>query len=54
MTGDLSSLSSALSDVEKVDVAAAIVELRMQQVVYQASLGATARVIAPSLLDFLQ
>jgi flagellar hook-associated protein 3 FlgL len=45
---------SALSDVEDVDVASAIVDLQMQQVAYQASLGATARVIQPSLLDFLQ
>jgi flagellar hook-associated protein 3 FlgL len=45
---------SALSDVENVDIASAIVDLQMQQVAYQASLGATARVIQPSLLDFLQ
>ena len=45
---------SALSDVENVDVAKAIVDLQMQQVAYQASLGATARVMQPSLLDFLK
>jgi flagellar hook-associated protein 3 FlgL len=45
---------SSLSNVENVDVASAIVDLQMQQVAYQASLGATARVIQPSLLDFLR
>jgi flagellar hook-associated protein 3 FlgL len=45
---------SALSDVENVDVASAIVDLQMQQVAYQASLGATSRVIQPSLVDFLR
>lgn len=45
---------SALSGVENVDVAKAIVDLQMQQVAYQASLGATARVMQPSLLDFLK
>jgi flagellar hook-associated protein 3 FlgL len=54
MTGDFSSPSSVRSAVSKVDVGAAIVELQMQLVAYQASLAATARVIAPSLLDFLQ
>jgi flagellar hook-associated protein 3 FlgL len=29
-------------------------ELKMQEVAYQAALGATSRVIQPSLLDFLR
>ena len=45
---------SALSGVENVDVAKAIVDVQMQQVAYQSALGATARVIQPSLLDFLR
>lgn len=45
---------TALSGIEDVDVASAIVDLQMQQVAYQASLGATAKVIQPSLLDFLR
>lgn len=45
---------SDLSDVENVDIAQAAVSLQLQQVAYQASLGATARVIQPSLLDFLR
>jgi flagellar hook-associated protein 3 FlgL len=43
-----------LSEVENVDIARAIVDLQMQEVAYQAALGATARVIQPSLLDFLR
>jgi flagellar hook-associated protein 3 FlgL len=45
---------SSLSDIEDVDVAQAIMDVQMQQVSYQASLGATARVLQPSLLDFLR
>ena len=45
---------AALSDVENVDIASAIVDLQMQEVAYQASLGATSRVIQPSLMDFLK
>jgi flagellar hook-associated protein 3 FlgL len=44
----------ALSDVENVDIAKAIVDLQMQEVAYQSALGATARVLQPSLLDFLR
>jgi len=47
-------MQSMLSEIENVDVAKAIVDLQMQEVAYQAALGATARVIQPSLLDFLR
>lgn len=47
-------MQAQLSDVENVDMAKSIVDLQMQQVAYQASLGATARVLQPSLLDFLK
>ena len=46
--------TKSLSDVENVDVAAAIVDLQMQEVAYQAALGATSRVLQPTLLDFLR
>lgn len=46
--------TSALSEVENVDIAKAVVDLQLQEVAYQAALGATARVIQPSLLDFLR
>ncbi len=45
---------SALSGVEDVDIASATMDLQMQEVAYQASLAATARVIQPSLVDFLR
>lgn len=44
----------SLSDVENVDIAQAIVDLQMQEVAYQAALGATSRVLQPTLLDFLR
>ena len=43
-----------LSEVEGVDLPAATVDLQMQEVAYQAALGATARAIQPSLVDFLK
>ena len=46
--------TTALSNVENVDVAEAVVNLQLQEVAYQAALGATARVLQPSLLDFLR
>lgn len=46
--------TQSLSEVENVDIAAAIVDLQMQEVAYQAALGATGRVLQPTLLDFLR
>lgn len=45
---------SALSEVEGVDLPATVLELQLQEVAYQAALGATARAITPSLVDFLR
>jgi flagellar hook-associated protein 3 FlgL len=47
-------LQDSLSQIENVDMARAMVDLQMNEVAYQASLGATARVLQPSLLDFLR
>ncbi|MBA2955793.1 flagellar hook protein [Nocardioides sp. MAH-18] len=47
-------LRNGLSEVENVDLAKATVDLKLQEVAYQAALGATARVVRPSLLDFLR
>ena len=52
--GDLVSLANSLAEVEDIDLPKTIVELQMQEVAYEAALGATARVIQPSLLDFLR
>lgn len=48
------SLSGALSQVEDIDLPKTIVELQMQQMSYEAALGATQRIITPSLADFLR
>ena len=47
-------LTSSLSEIENTDLARATVDLQLQEVAYQAALGATARVMQPSLLDFLR
>lgn len=47
-------LQAQRSDVEDVDLAETIVELQVQQVAYQAALGATQQALQPSLLDFLR
>lgn len=47
-------LTTSLSEVEDVDMARSIYDLNVAQVSYQAALGATAKVIQPSLMDFLR
>jgi flagellar hook-associated protein 3 FlgL len=47
-------LTNSLSAVEDIDLPKTIVELQMQQMAYQAALGATQRIITPSLADFLR
>ncbi|HUG84931.1 MAG TPA: hypothetical protein VMM13_10220 [Euzebya sp.] len=47
-------LQGHLSEVESSDLTETIMELQMQEVAYQFALAATARVIQPSLLDFLR
>ncbi|MBO9521597.1 MAG: flagellar hook-associated protein FlgL [Nocardioidaceae bacterium] len=47
-------LKTSLSNVENADLPKVIVDLQLQQTAYQASLAATARVMQPSLLDFLR
>ena len=51
---DLVNLANSLAEVEDIDLPKTIVELQMQETAYQAALGATARAIQPSLLDFLR
>ncbi|WP_336921762.1 flagellar hook-associated protein FlgL [Aquipuribacter sp. SD81] len=48
------SLRSAQSQIEDVDLPKTILELQLQSTAYQAALGATARVLQPTLLDFLR
>jgi flagellar hook-associated protein 3 FlgL len=47
-------LRTQLSDVEDIDLPKTITELALQQTAYQAALAATAKVIQPSLVDFLR
>ncbi|HLZ38122.1 MAG TPA: flagellar hook-associated protein FlgL [Mycobacteriales bacterium] len=50
----LLTVRSSLSEVEDIDLPKTIVDLQMQEMAYKAALGVTARVIQPSLLDFLR
>lgn len=50
----LISLANSLSEAEDIDLPKTIVDLQLQEVAYKAALGATARVVQPSLLDFLR
>ncbi len=47
-------LKAALAEVEDVDIAEALIEVRVQEMAYQAALQVTAKVIQPTLLDFLR
>ena len=43
-----------MTDVEDIDLPKTITELQLQQTAYQAALAAGARVVQPSLVDFLR
>lgn len=47
-------LTNTLSGVEDIDLPKTVVDLKMQQMAYEAALGATQRIITPSLADFLR
>ncbi len=47
-------LQSQLAAAENIDLPKTIMELAMQETGYQAALAATAKVISPTLLDFLR
>lgn len=46
-------LESQRSDLEDADIAQVVIELKMQEVAYQAALSVTARALQPTLLEFL-
>lgn len=48
------SVTKLLSKNEDVDIAEVVIELKTRETVYQASLHAGARIIQPSLIDFLR
>jgi len=47
-------IQQMLSDTEDVDITQAMTDLMFQETAYQASLSASARVIQPSLIDFIR
>ncbi|WP_018685618.1 flagellin [Actinokineospora enzanensis] len=47
-------LNSRLTNIEDVDMAKAVIDLQTQTAGYNAALAATARIVQPSLLDFLR
>jgi flagellar hook-associated protein 3 FlgL len=47
-------LNSQLSDIEDVDLPKTIMDMQLQQTAYQAALAAAAKVIQPSLIDYLR
>ena len=48
------SLGSSLSQVQDIDLPQTIMKLQMQESAYQAALGATQRIVQPSLVEFMQ
>jgi len=50
----LLSVTSQLSDVEDIDLPKAIMDMQLQDTAYQAALAAAAKVIQPSLIDYLR
>lgn len=46
--------TSSISGIEDIDLPETIMELNMQQVAYQGALGAAAKVLQPTLMDFLR
>jgi len=51
---NLLTIQNGLSETENVDIAKTVVALQLQNTAYQAALSATAKVIQPSLVDFLK
>jgi flagellar hook-associated protein 3 FlgL len=46
--------SNHLAEVESIDLPKTVMDLQLQEVAYQAALGAASRVLQPSLVDFLR
>ena len=53
-TEQIITLKTSLSEVEDIDLPATIMDLQLQETAYKAALSATARVLQPSLVDFLR
>ena len=53
-TNRVQDLTGQLSDVEDIDLAKTITDMQLQQSAYQVALAAAAKVVQPSLVDFLR
>lgn len=47
-------LQSRIANIESIDIAETVMNMQLQEVAHKAALGATAKAIQPSLLDFLR
>lgn len=47
-------LTSALTEVENIDLPRTMIDINLQEVAYQTALSSAARVLQPSLVDFLR
>ncbi len=50
----MGTLEAQRSSVEDLDLATVILDLQVQEVNYQSALAVTARVLQPTLMDFLR
>ena len=50
----LDTLTANLATAESIDLPKTIIDMQIQQTAYQAALGSTAKIIQPSLVDFLR
>ncbi|WNM28877.1 flagellar hook-associated protein FlgL [Demequina capsici] len=53
LTLKIQNLTAGVSDLEDIDLAKTVMDLQMQEVTYQGALGAAAKVLQPTLMDFL-
>ena len=48
------SLEARRSGIEDLDLAKVVLDMKVQEVAYQSALAVTARVLQPTLMDFLR
>ncbi len=54
LEGEAIGQTDRLSRIEDIDMAQAVLQFQQQEIIYQAALAAGARIIQPTLLDFLR
>ena len=50
----LDAVTASLATTENIDLPKTIIDMQLQQTAYQAALGSAAKIIQPSLVDFLR